>query len=83
MTPTFSTGTKTAERAPIAIRALPSRRRCHSSKRSPAESPLCMMAARLPKRARSWESICGVREISGTKKIAVCPRASARAMRVR
>ena len=79
----FSRGTNTAERAPMAIFADPSRRRCHSSKRSPAESPLCMMAARLPKRARSWESICGVREISGTRKIAVLPAASARAMSVR
>ena len=76
MTPRFSSGAKMAERAPMAILASPERRRHHSSNLSPADNPLCIMAAREPKRRLSWESIWGVSDISGTKNIEDLPSAS-------
>ena len=81
--PMFSSGENMALRAPMAIFASPVRSLHHSSNRSPAESPLCSMAARSPKRRFSCENICGVSEISGTRKMAVLPRCSARLMTFR
>ena len=80
MAPMFSSGENMALRAPMAILASPVRSLHHSSNRSPAESPLCSMAAFSPKRRLSWENICGVSDISGTRNIAVFPCCRARLM---
>ena len=81
--PIFSRGANTALRAPIAILASPERSRHHSSNFSPADSPLCSIAAAPPKRERSCDSICGVRDISGTRNIALLPRSISRAITLR
>ena len=73
----------TALRAPTAILASPLRKRHHSSNRSPAVSPLCRMAQASPNLPRRFFSICGVREISGTRRIAVFPRSKTLLMRDR
>ena len=80
MTPSSLMGANTAERAPRAILALPSRSRFHSSYLSAAFSPECSTATSSPNLARNMPSICGVSEISGTSMIAPRPAASVRAM---
>ena len=45
--------------------------RCHSSKRSPADSPEWITADKSPNLAWNHPTVCGVREISGTSIIAL------------
>ena len=77
MSPTLSSGAKTADRAPMTTRTSPLRILRHSSYRSPGESREWSTAASSPNRERNQQTIWGVSAISGTRTIAVLPRAAA------
>ena len=76
--PTFCSGAKIADRAPMTTRTSPRRMRRHSSYRSPGDRREWSTAASSPKRERNQETICGVSAISGTSTIAVLPICAAR-----
>ena len=76
MMPSSFSGAKMAERAPMTIRDLPLRMRCHSSKRSPCERCEWRTAtwswSEAKRDLKRW-TVWGVREISGTRMSAVFP----------
>ena len=81
MAPIFSKGAKIAERAPTTTLAWPDLTLRHSSNFSPSDKPECMIATKSPKREMKRLVIWGVREISGTKTIAVFPMAKVLSIR--